>query len=150
MVLLQFFFACFFLRKRIVSRISDTNVFLFFLKISSLFWQNWQEINLPGNSSLREKTLRPHTQATSHQSPSHPNTTPPLAPQAHPGSSYPHPPLAPSAPQHYTSTSHPHPPHGVSENFVKFCSPNFLSEQPTGLTPSWSAECESPTLALYQ
>jgi len=29
---------------------------------------------------------------------------------------------------------------------------NFLSKPPTGLTPShgWRAECESPTLALYQ
>jgi len=76
----NFFLSFFKKRKRVVFRISDTNVFLFFLKILSLFLQNWQEINLPGNPSLREKTIRPHTQATSHQLLSHPKTLHPHLP----------------------------------------------------------------------
>ena len=32
----------------------------------------------------------------------------------------------------------------------KIVFPIFLSKPPTRLTPSWSAECESPTLAIYQ
>ena len=43
-----------------------------------------------------------------------------------------------------------HPPHIISANSMKLYSPNIPLRVTYGLTPTRSAECESPTLTLYQ
>ena len=62
--------------------------------------------------------------------------------------------LDPSFPPNHTLPTPPctHPSHTPPHNHTldKIVSKIFLSKPPAGLTPSWSAECESPTLALYQ